>query len=117
MPLQDFNLFYLTRLGYAFPRSLSSPGTPGRMPRRGTVGCNNLPAGTAARLHGAEIRQWLELFLRRLFTQPVQRVRRSQGRTISRAAHVASAAIAGAVGSAVRTSGWPSWLRFPRPKK
>jgi len=80
--LQDFfNLFYLTRLGFRPSKIAFLPGTPGTIVTRNVAG--ELPAGTAARLYAGRDRQWLELFLRRFFTNQFKRSALPNGPKIS----------------------------------
>jgi NAD+ synthase (glutamine-hydrolysing) len=80
--LQDFNLFYLTRLGYR-PSKIAFMAwhawhdiEQGRWPA-------NLPAGTRRAYEMSEIRHWLKLFLRRFFTNQFKRSALPNGPKIS----------------------------------
>ena len=80
--LQDFNLFYLTRLGYR-PSKIAFMAwhawhdiEQGHWPA-------NLPAGTRRAYEMSEIRHWLKLFLRRFFTNQFKRSALPNGPKIS----------------------------------
>ena len=96
--LQDFNLFYLTRLGYRPSKIAFLAWNAWHDVEKGAWPAN-LPAGTRRAYSLAEIRHWLELFLRRFFSQPVQALgvaQRAQD-LLGRLA-VAARRLAGAVG-------------------
>jgi NAD+ synthase (glutamine-hydrolysing) len=80
--LQDFNLFYLTRLGYRPSKIAFLAWNAWHDAEKGTWPVN-LPAGTRRAYTLAEIRQWLELFLRRFFTNQFKRSALPNGPKIS----------------------------------
>jgi NAD+ synthase (glutamine-hydrolysing) len=80
--LQDFNLFYLTRLGYRPSKIAFLAWNAWHDVEKGTWPAN-LPAGTQRAYTLAEIRQWLELFLRRFFTNQFKRSALPNGPKIS----------------------------------
>jgi NAD+ synthase (glutamine-hydrolysing) len=80
--LQDFNLFYLTRLGYRPSKIAFLAWNAWHDVEKGTWPAN-LPAGTRRAYTLAEIRQWLELFLRRFFTNQFKRSALPNGPKIS----------------------------------
>jgi NAD+ synthase (glutamine-hydrolysing) len=80
--LQDFNLFYLTRLGYR-PSKIAflawnawHDATKGAWPA-------NVPASAQRAYSMAEIHRWLELFLRRFFSNQFKRSALPNGPKIS----------------------------------
>jgi NAD+ synthase (glutamine-hydrolysing) len=80
--LQDFNLFYLTRLGYRPSKIAFLAWNAWHDVDKGTWPVN-LPAGTRRAYTLAEIRHWLELFLRRFFTNQFKRSALPNGPKIS----------------------------------
>ena len=80
--LQDFNLFYLTRLGFRPSKIAFLAWNAWHDVEKGTWPAN-LPAGTRRAYTLAEIRQWLELFLRRFFTNQFKRSALPNGPKIS----------------------------------
>ena len=80
--LQDFNLFYLTRLGFRPSKIAFLAWNAWHDVETGTWPAN-LPAGTRRAYTLAEIRQWLELFLRRFFTNQFKRSALPNGPKIS----------------------------------
>jgi NAD+ synthase (glutamine-hydrolysing) len=80
--LQDFNLFYLKRLGYRPTKIAFLAWNAWHDVEKGTWPAN-LPDGTRRAYTLAEIRQWLELFLRRFFTNQFKRSALPNGPKIS----------------------------------
>ena len=83
--LQDFNLFYLTRLGFRPSKIAFLAWNAWHDVDKGAWPAN-LPAGTRRAYTLAEIRHWLRLFLRRFFDQPVQALGAAQRARRSRPA-------------------------------
>ena len=80
--LQDFNLFYLTRLGYRPSKIAFLAWNAWHDIDRGAWPAN-LPAGTRRAYELSEIRHWLKLFLRRFFTNQFKRSALPNGPKIS----------------------------------
>ncbi|WP_422002173.1 NAD(+) synthase [Reyranella sp.] len=80
--LQDFNLFYLTRLGYRPSKIAFLAWNAWHDADRGAWPAN-LPDGTRRAFDLAEIRHWLQLFLRRFFTNQFKRSALPNGPKIS----------------------------------
>ncbi|MBV8192859.1 MAG: NAD(+) synthase, partial [Alphaproteobacteria bacterium] len=80
--LQDFNLYYLTRLGYRPSKIAFLAWNAWHDVDRGAWPAN-LPAGTRRAYTLAEIRQWLGLFLRRFFGNQFKRSALPNGPKIS----------------------------------
>ncbi len=80
--LQDFNLFYLTRLGYRPSKIAFLAWNAWHDAERGAWPAN-LPEGTRRTFTLEEIRRWLELFLRRFFGNQFKRSALPNGPKIS----------------------------------
>jgi NAD+ synthase (glutamine-hydrolysing) len=80
--LQDFNLFYLTRLGYRPSKIAFLAWNAWHDAEKGAWPAN-LPEGTRRAYSLAEIRRWLELFLRRFFSNQFKRSALPNGPKIS----------------------------------
>jgi NAD+ synthase (glutamine-hydrolysing) len=80
--LQDFNLFYLTRLGYRPSKIAFLAWNAWHDVNRGAWPAN-LPAGTRRAYALTEIRHWLSLFLRRFFGNQFKRSALPNGPKIS----------------------------------
>jgi NAD+ synthase (glutamine-hydrolysing) len=80
--LQDFNLFYLTRLGYRPSKIAFLAWNAWHDAHKGAWPAN-LPDGTRRSYTLAEIRRWLELFLRRFFSNQFKRSALPNGPKIS----------------------------------
>jgi NAD+ synthase (glutamine-hydrolysing) len=80
--LQDFNLFYLTRLGYRPSKIAFLAWNAWQDAHKGAWPAN-LPDGTRRSYTLAEIRRWLELFLRRFFSNQFKRSALPNGPKIS----------------------------------
>ncbi|TAJ90663.1 MAG: NAD(+) synthase [Reyranella sp.] len=80
--LQDFNLFYLTRLGYRPSKIAFLAWNAWHDIERGAWPAN-LPEGTRRAYTLEEIRSWLALFLRRFFTNQFKRSALPNGPKIS----------------------------------
>ena len=80
--LQDFNLFYLTRLGYRPSKIAFLAWNAWHDVEKGAWPAN-LPEGTRRAYTLAEIRRWLELFLRRFFSNQFKRSALPNGPKIS----------------------------------
>ena len=80
--LQDFNLFYLTRLGYRPSKIAFLAWNAWHDADKGAWPVN-LPDGTRRSYTLPEIRQWLELFLRRFFSNQFKRSALPNGPKIS----------------------------------
>jgi len=80
--LQDFNLFYLTRLGYR-PSKIAFMAWHAWHDIEKGAWPANLPAGTRRAFELSEIRHWLQLFLRRFFTNQFKRSALPNGPKIS----------------------------------
>jgi NAD+ synthase (glutamine-hydrolysing) len=80
--LQDFNLFYLTRLGYRPSKIAFMAWNAWHDIDKGAWPAN-LPAGTRRTYELGEIRHWLKLFLRRFFTNQFKRSALPNGPKIS----------------------------------
>jgi NAD+ synthase (glutamine-hydrolysing) len=80
--LQDFNLFYLTRLGYRPSKIAFLAWNAWHDADKGAWPAN-LPDGTRRSYTLAEIRRWLELFLRRFFSNQFKRSALPNGPKIS----------------------------------
>ncbi|MBS0517693.1 MAG: NAD(+) synthase [Proteobacteria bacterium] len=80
--LQDFNLFYLTRLGYRPSKIAFLAWNAWHDAERGAWPAN-LPEGTKRAFSLEEIRRWLELFLRRFFGNQFKRSALPNGPKIS----------------------------------
>ena len=80
--LQDFNLFYLTRLGYRPSKIAFLAWNAWHDSEKGAWPAN-LPNGTRRAYTMAEIRHWLALFLRRFFTNQFKRSALPNGPKIS----------------------------------
>ena len=80
--LQDFNLFYLTRLGYR-PSKIAFMAWHAWHDVEKGVWPANLPAGTRRAYTLEEIRHWLGHFLRRFFTNQFKRSALPNGPKIS----------------------------------
>ena len=80
--LQDFNLYYLTRLGYRPSKIAYLAWNAWHDIDRGAWPAN-LPAGTRRAFELSEIRHWLQLFLRRFFTNQFKRSALPNGPKIS----------------------------------
>ena len=80
--LQDFNLYYLTRLGYRPSKIAFLSWCAWHDVEKGAWPAN-LPAGTRRAYTLEEIRKWLELFLRRFFNNQFKRSALPNGPKIS----------------------------------
>ena len=80
--LQDFNLYYLTRLGYRPSKIAYLAWNAWHDIDKGAWPAN-LPAGTRRAFELSEIRHWLQLFLRRFFTNQFKRSALPNGPKIS----------------------------------
>jgi len=80
--LQDFNLFYLTRLGYRPSKIAFLAWNAWHDVKRGAWPAN-LPAGSQRAFTLKEIRHWQALFLRRFFTNQFKRSALPNGPKIS----------------------------------
>jgi NAD+ synthase (glutamine-hydrolysing) len=80
--LQDFNLFYLTRLGYRPSKIAFLAWNAWHDVRKGAWPAN-VPASTQRAYSMAEIHRWLELFLRRFFSNQFKRSALPNGPKIS----------------------------------
>jgi NAD+ synthase (glutamine-hydrolysing) len=80
--LQDFNLFYLTRLGYRPSKIAFLAWNAWHDIEKGAWPAN-LPEGTRRAYSLEEIRSWLALFLRRFFTNQFKRSALPNGPKIS----------------------------------
>jgi len=80
--LQDFNLFYLTRLGFRPSKIAFLAWNAWHDIDKGAWPAN-LPAGTRRSYELGEIRHWLKLFLRRFFTNQFKRSALPNGPKIS----------------------------------
>jgi len=80
--LQDFNLFYLTRLGFRPSKIAFLAWNAWHDIDKGAWPAN-LPAGTRRAYELGEIRHWLKLFLRRFFTNQFKRSALPNGPKIS----------------------------------
>jgi NAD+ synthase (glutamine-hydrolysing) len=80
--LQDFNLFYLTRLGYRPSKIAFLAWNAWHDAEKGAWPAN-LPEGTRRAFTLEEIRRWLELFLRRFFSNQFKRSALPNGPKIS----------------------------------
>jgi NAD+ synthase (glutamine-hydrolysing) len=80
--LQDFNLFYLTRLGYR-PSKIAFMAWHAWHDAEKGAWPANLPEGTRRAYTMAEIHKWLELFLKRFFTNQFKRSALPNGPKIS----------------------------------
>ncbi len=80
--LQDFNLFYLTRLGYRPSKIAFLAWNAWHDAEKGAWPAN-LPEGTRRAYSLPEIRHWLALFLRRFFTNQFKRSAVPNGPKIS----------------------------------
>jgi len=80
--LQDFNLFYLTRLGYRPSKIAFLAWNAWHDMEKGAWPAN-LPEGTRRAYTLEEIRSWLALFLRRFFTNQFKRSALPNGPKIS----------------------------------
>jgi NAD+ synthase (glutamine-hydrolysing) len=80
--LQDFNLFYLTRLGYRPSKIAFLAWNAWHDMEKGAWPVN-LPAGTRRAYTMAEIHKWLELFLKRFFSNQFKRSALPNGPKIS----------------------------------
>ncbi|SKA22528.1 NAD+ synthase (glutamine-hydrolysing) [Enhydrobacter aerosaccus] len=80
--LQDFNLYYLTRLGYRPSKIAFLAWNAWHDVERGAWPAN-LPEGTKRAFALEEIRRWLELFLRRFFSNQFKRSALPNGPKIS----------------------------------
>jgi NAD+ synthase (glutamine-hydrolysing) len=80
--LQDFNLFYLTRLGYRPSKIAFLAWNAWHDVEKGAWPAN-LPEGTRRAYSLPEIRRWLELFLRRFFSNQFKRSALPNGPKIS----------------------------------
>ncbi len=80
--LQDFNLYYLTRLGYRPSKIAFLAWNAWHDIDKGAWPAN-LPAGTRRAFELSEIRHWLQLFLRRFFTNQFKRSAVPNGPKIS----------------------------------
>jgi NAD+ synthase (glutamine-hydrolysing) len=80
--LQDFNLFYLTRLGYR-PSKIAFLAWHAWHDAEKGAWPANLPEGTRRAYTMAEIHKWLELFLKRFFTNQFKRSALPNGPKIS----------------------------------
>ena len=80
--LQDFNLFYLTRLGYR-PSKIAFLAWHAWHDVEKGAWPTNLPEGTRRAYSMAEIHKWLELFLKRFFTNQFKRSALPNGPKIS----------------------------------
>ncbi len=80
--LQDFNLYYLTRLGFR-PSKIAFLSWHAWHDAEKGAWPANLPAGTRRAYELADIRHWLKLFLRRFFTNQFKRSALPNGPKIS----------------------------------
>jgi NAD+ synthase (glutamine-hydrolysing) len=80
--LQDFNLYYLTRLGYRPSKIAFLAWNAWHDAEKGAWPAN-LPAGTRRSYSLAEIHKWLELFLKRFFGNQFKRSALPNGPKIS----------------------------------
>jgi NAD+ synthase (glutamine-hydrolysing) len=80
--LQDFNLYYLTRLGFRPSKIAFLAWNAWHDIDKGAWPAN-LPAGTRRAYELADIRHWLKLFLRRFFTNQFKRSALPNGPKIS----------------------------------
>ncbi|MBS0538838.1 MAG: NAD(+) synthase [Proteobacteria bacterium] len=80
--LQDFNLYYLTRLGYRPSKIAFLSWNAWHDVKKGAWPAN-VPAGSKRAFELAEIRHWLALFLRRFFTNQFKRSALPNGPKIS----------------------------------
>jgi NAD+ synthase (glutamine-hydrolysing) len=80
--LQDFNLYYLTRLGFRPSKIAFLAWNAWHDIEKGAWPAN-LPKGTRRAYELAEIRHWLKLFLRRFFTNQFKRSALPNGPKIS----------------------------------
>ena len=80
--LQDFNLYYLTRLGFRPSKIAFMAWNAWHDIDKGAWPAN-LPAGTRRAYELGEIRHWLKLFLRRFFTNQFKRSALPNGPKIS----------------------------------
>jgi NAD+ synthase (glutamine-hydrolysing) len=80
--LQDFNLYYLTRLGYRPSKIAFLSWNAWHDVKKGAWPAK-VPAGSMRAFELNEIRQWLELFLRRFFTNQFKRSALPNGPKIS----------------------------------
>ena len=80
--LQDFNLYYLTRLGYRPSKIAFLSWNAWHDVKKGAWPAN-VPAGSMRAFELKEIRQWLALFLRRFFTNQFKRSALPNGPKIS----------------------------------
>ena len=80
--LQDFNLYYLTRLGFRPSKIAFLAWNAWHDIDKGAWPAN-LPAGTRRAYELGEIRHWLKLFLRRFFTNQFKRSALPNGPKIS----------------------------------
>ncbi len=80
--LQDFNLFYLTRLGYRPSKIAFLAWSAWHDAEKGAWPAN-LPEGTRRAYTMAEIHKWLELFLKRFFSNQFKRSALPNGPKIS----------------------------------
>ena len=111
--LQDFNLFYLTRLGFRPSKIAFLAWNAWHDIDKGAWPAN-LPAGTRRAYELGEIRHWLKLFLRR-FSPTSSSARRCPTDPRSRpAARCRRVATGARPPMAAPMSGWPSSRRFRR---
>jgi len=80
--LQDFNLYYLTRLGYRPSKIAFLAWNAWHDVKKGAWPAN-VPASAKRAYSLAEIRKWMELFLRRFFTNQFKRSALPNGPKIS----------------------------------
>lgn len=80
--LQDFNLYYLTRLGYRPSKIAFLSWNAWHDVKKGAWPAN-VPAGSMRAFELKEIRHWLALFLRRFFTNQFKRSALPNGPKIS----------------------------------